>query len=1011
MLRNYKHNYKIFFENANDAIYFIDLHGNFIDVNNKFLSLSGYKRDEIIGKNFAKIDLITSDSLKKTISEFNNRKNGIIGGNYEIIVKNRKGELFTVELNTELIKENGKPIGILGVARDISERKILEKELVKSEDVYRTLFENSGMASMIVQNDTTISLVNRKFEELSGYSKKEIEGKKSFLDLVDIGYKSIMLKYHKIRRNKKKNVPSAYEILFVKKNGEKRIAEINVGLIPNTSMSIASLRDITEKRNAETELKKRNEELMSLYILSTSLQEKLDPNKIMDLAIGSFKILGFDRVRVYLYDEKTNSLIGKKATHLDPKKFRKVIIPLDGQDKKSYICVYEGKTIIKRTEKDSFYKSLLQKNDVRESASFPLLSKDKIIGMISVDNKFSKKPIKENEIQSLMTFSNQIAVALENALLYQKNLDRIKRISTLFDVAQTMSSTLDLDKVLNLIVIRIVKIFRADACSILLLNDDKTALIPKAMYNLGKNDVGNQKSILVKDNDVIEQCFDARKLVYIKNMQDRQEYNLKQFFRRKNMKTCVYVPLSIKEDTIGVIVILLKKIREFSEGELDLLTTLGNQAALIIKNSEFYETIKADRELLSTLHQIIQEINSTLLLEKQLEILLSRAVEFTGAGYGALLMEENKQLVNRKLLGISENDLDVKSWSINEGITGWAYRNKKPFVVADVNKDSRYVLAKKDTISEAAIPLIVKDRVLGVLNLESSKYNNFERFRNCLQILTNHASIAIENSMLYDEIKNFNNKLQDEIYKATRELREKNIELERLNKIKSDFVSSVSHELRTPLTSISGYAKLLLNGNMGILKGEQKESIGIIVEETDRLTRMINELLDLSKLESGKIKFKVDKFDICLLAKETLDIMSVYASEKQIKIINLIKQNKKGILIQASRDLLKQVFLNLLNNSVKFTPKNGTVELDVKTTKEFVKIIVSDTGVGIPKEAIPKLFDKFYQVDSSITKTYSGTGLGLSIVKQIVDLHNGKIDLKSKVGKGTKITISIPKKL
>ena len=257
-----------------------------------------------------------------------------------------------------------------------------------------------------------------------------------------------------------------------------------------------------------------------------------------------------------------------------------------------------------------------------------------------------------------------------------------------------------------------------------------------------------------------------------------------------------------------------------------------------------------------------------------------------------------------------------------------------------------------------------------------------------------------------NEVKDFNEKLKNEIFIATKELREKNIELKKLDRVKSEFVSNVSHELRTPLTSILGYAKLLYNNKVGELAEEQRQSLKIIIDESERLTRLINDVLDLAKLETGKIKYKVEDIDVVEIADHCLQTVMMIAMEKQIKL--LLKKGDNVPIIKANRDLLRQVFLNLLNNAIKFTDKNGKVSISVGGIKDSVKISVKDNGCGIPDEEMARLFDKFYQVDSSMTRKHGGTGLGLPIVKHIINLHKGTIKVNSERNKGTEFIFTLP---
>ena len=437
-----------------------------------------------------------------------------------------------------------------------------------------------------------------------------------------------------------------------------------------------------------------------------------------------------------------------------------------------------------------------------------------------------------------------------------------------------------------------------------------------------------------------------------------------------------------------------------------LVITLANQAAVIIDNSRLYERIKNDKENLSSLLEASQVINSTLDFDNLLRKILDYSITLTSSDFGALLLIEDGLLVLKQSfsnLGFDSAKLKLK---LSEGTSGWVARNKKALIVPDVKIDKRYMMISPLIKSSATIPIIVQDKIIGVLDLESMNYDNYKRFQKSLNILINQIGISLENAMLYQEINNFNEKLQDEIEIATQKLREQNIELKKVDKMKSEFVSNVSHELRTPLTSILGYAKILINERQGELAPEQKDSLKIIIEESDRLSRLINDVLDLAKLETGEISYKVETVDIVDIATRTLNTVMMIAQEKNIKLKFTLGKNVP--VISSNRDLLKQVFLNLLNNAIKFTAVNGKVEVKIKKKKNFVELRVKDNGCGIPEDAIPRLFDKFYQVDASMTRKHGGTGLGLPIVKHIIDLHKGTIEVKSIINKGSEFIIELP---
>ena len=225
-------------------------------------------------------------------------------------------------------------------------------------------------------------------------------------------------------------------------------------------------------------------------------------------------------------------------------------------------------------------------------------------------------------------------------------------------------------------------------------------------------------------------------------------------------------------------------------------------------------------------------------------------------------------------------------------------------------------------------------------------------------------------------------------------------EIDKSEKLKEEFISSISHELRTPLTSIKGWSETL--GYEGITRDELDLGLGIIQDETERLIKLVEELLDFSRLASDRIKLKIDTVNIKSLAIGVMNQLKVKSSEKDIRL-NVAFENENIDLIQGDKDRLRQVLINLIQNSIKFTDEGGFINIIVSQDEEYTTIKVVDNGAGIEKENLEKVLDKFFQEDYN----ESGSGLGLAISNEIVKLHGGKMTLNSKKGVGTSITVKI----
>jgi signal transduction histidine kinase len=239
----------------------------------------------------------------------------------------------------------------------------------------------------------------------------------------------------------------------------------------------------------------------------------------------------------------------------------------------------------------------------------------------------------------------------------------------------------------------------------------------------------------------------------------------------------------------------------------------------------------------------------------------------------------------------------------------------------------------------------------------------------------------------------------------TGELEARNREIERANRLKSEFLASMSHELRTPLHTILGFAELLQEGHDGALNEKQNRFVGHIHRDSAHLLELINDVLDLSKIEAGQLTLRRETYPLARSVGEALDAIRPGAAAKGIRIE---ERGERDSLVDADPLRVKEMLYNLLSNAVKFTPEGGKVWIETGEDAGFVRVTVGDTGIGIPAEEQENIFDKFYQVGNTTRGVREGTGLGLSITKELVQMHGGWMEVVSTPGEGSQFTFTLP---
>ena len=461
----------------------------------------------------------------------------------------------------------------------------------------------------------------------------------------------------------------------------------------------------------------------------------------------------------------------------------------------------------------------------------------------------------------------------------------------------------------------------------------------------------------------------------------------------------------------------LKQLQSLIDKLKKSLDEMDEQAKLIVRTD--MELNKTQEELdkkitgLYALQRLSREISTT--LEKDQIFKRINAGYLQDIGFEkalALLWRKHEKKFALSLnIGYTTSDAEAINNYINSSQSQYIslIKNQKAASSISMEPFVRENIKNVFAVQSFVIaPILPKEEDEGLFFIGTANIDTVitEGDEELITILANQIGQALENARLFEKTWQAQQDLEKRVEERTYELSCALEEVKKASKRKTDFVSSVTHELRTPLTSIKGYASILLSGKLGPLPEEARQRTEKINQHSDELARLVNDLLDISRIESGRIIMKHEPQNLKALAEEAGDLLSVQLKEKEIELT--IDMPERTCIVIADKSQLERVFINLIGNAIKFTPPKGKINISCHKTGAQIQVDVSDTGCGIPPEEQGSVFEEFYRVDNQINQQVKGTGLGLTLVKHIVEAHKGTIRVKSNVNMGSSFSFTLP---
>ena len=715
----------------------------------------------------------------------------------------------------------------------------------------------------------------------------------------------------------------------------------------------------------------------ALGSVNLALNNTLNLQTILNLICReSLQIFNVDGA--YIWQQQADgSLTGSAAQGAGRKDFLgRSISSVDSQAFVNVVIRRSQPTFINNISQiDDMYLELPQKENIQAALGVPLEQEGQNIGILILVDKNNPNRFSDKDLTKASLFGVQAAIALQNAKLFEglrqfnEELDshvaerthalneESTRVKILLRITSELSASLDQSRVLNRALDLVNEVVNATQGVILLIDQENGELIFRASFGDDRPlPTQGLPSGMMRGEGLAGWMIENRSSVIVHDTSEDPRWIERETSR--NIRSVLAVPLISSEEVIGVLMLFHSRLSAFTYQQLDLVEAAAIQVANAINNANLYLLIRDQAERMGTL-----------LREAQVEAAKSQAI-LESIADGVLVADAYSDitLVNRAItaiLNIPREELIGKSVKELLGL----YDHSAEVWIATLEDWAR----NSDLINQWSV---LEDRL------------TFEK-----KVVSVHLSPVFVGNSFFGTVSIFRDITQE-------------VEVENL---KSEFVSTVSHELRTPMTSIKGYAELMLMGAAGQLTNPQTRYLQVIKGNADRLHDLVNDLLDISKIETGKTKLDLRPLDIPQIVNQVINEHVrglIQAEDKHLEIS--VNMSSSLPLVNGDQAAVIQILTNLLDNAFNYTPENGQIQIQAQTKDNYVYISIQDSGIGISPENQAKIFDRFFRADDQIVQQVRGTGLGLAIVRTLIEMHGGELNVESTPNVGSIFTFNLP---
>jgi GAF domain-containing protein len=631
----------------------------------------------------------------------------------------------------------------------------------------------------------------------------------------------------------------------------------------------------------------------------------------------------------------------------------------------------------------------------------PLLREGELLGVISIWRR-QQRAFDEKHVATITTFADQAVIAIENVRLFNETKQALERQTATSDVLRIISTSPgDVEPVLQSIAERAAVLCQAKIGFV--ARYDGKLLHMAAFHGAERDALETMRALYPMDpstgGSVAARVVRSRERVEVHDVLADAEYAHKSAAEAAGFRSVLGVPLLREGEIVGAIIVVREQAGAFPANHVELLKTFADQAAIAIENARLFNETKEALEQQKASADVLVAISSSISDTKPVfdKILQSCGRLFAGRLVGINVVNDADGMVYCVAYQGPAREDFMKTFPVRpdgNSATGRAIRDRKVLHYPDVaNGPDVPATARRGcevTGIKACIfaPMVWEDKGLGTIFVGRDRVGEFsEKEVALLKTFADQAAIAIQNARLF------------------REIQDKSRQLEEASKHKSQFLASMSHELRTPLNAILGFNEMILGGIYGDVPGDMTEPLKDMATSGKHLLRLINNVLDLAKIEAGRMELALGDYSVQDTVAGVHATLRPLAAEKGLEFATEVPAEIP--IAHGDGGRITQCLMNLAGNSLKFT-KSGRVAISVQQENGLLRYSVTDTGIGIPADKMASLFTEFKQTDATIASEFGGTGLGLSITKKFIEMHGGRIWVESEPGKGSAFIFEVP---